>query len=76
MKIDVFAHILTERYLALYRKKAPAIESTIEVRSRPVVDLDVRFRRMNRHPDVLQMLTIANVPLALSPSPLLKTGVS
>lgn len=63
MKIDVFTHILTEKYLALYRAKAPAIESTIEVRSRPVVDLNIRFRRMNRHPDVLQMLTIANVPL-------------
>ncbi len=63
MKIDVFTHIMTEKYLALFRKKAPAIESTIEVRSRPVIDLTTRFRRMNRHPDVLQMLTIANVPL-------------
>jgi uncharacterized protein len=63
MKIDVFTHILTEKYLSSYRAKAPAIEGTIEVRSRPVIDLNVRFRRMNRHPDVLQMLTIANVPL-------------
>jgi predicted TIM-barrel fold metal-dependent hydrolase len=63
MKIDVFSHILTEKYLSLYRKKAPAIENTIEVRSRITVDLPIRFRRMNRHPDVLQMLTVANVPL-------------
>jgi predicted TIM-barrel fold metal-dependent hydrolase len=63
MKIDVFTHIMTEKYLAQFRKKAPAIERTIEVRARAVTDLNIRFRRMNRHPDVLQMLTIANVPL-------------
>jgi uncharacterized protein len=63
MKIDAFAHILTGKYLARYRKINPAIEKRIEVITPPVVDLDIRFRLMNRYPDVLQMLTVANVPL-------------
>jgi uncharacterized protein len=63
MKIDAFAHILPEKYLARYRKINPAIEKRIEVVTPPVVDLAVRMRLMERYPDVLQMLTIANVPL-------------
>jgi predicted TIM-barrel fold metal-dependent hydrolase len=69
MKIDVFAHIMTEKYLSIYRKKAPAIEKQIEVVTPPVVDLDVRFRLMNRYPDVLQILTVANVPVEKFLSP-------
>jgi predicted TIM-barrel fold metal-dependent hydrolase len=69
MKIDVFAHILTEKYLSIYRKKAPAIEKQIEVLTPPVVDLQIRFRLMNRYPDVLQMLTVAQVPLEKFVSP-------
>jgi uncharacterized protein len=63
MKIDVFTHIMTEKYLSIYRKKVPAIEKQIEVITPPVVDLDIRFRLMNRYPDVLQILTVANVPV-------------
>ena len=69
MKIDIFSHILTEKYLSIYRKKAPAIENQIEVMTPPVVDLAIRFRLMNRYPDVLQMLTVANVPLEKFVSP-------
>jgi predicted TIM-barrel fold metal-dependent hydrolase len=69
MKIDVFSHILTEKYLSLYRKKAPAIENQIEVLTPPVVNLQIRFRLMNRYPDVLQMLTVAQVPLEKFVSP-------
>ncbi len=63
MKIDVFSHIMPEKYLALYRKKVPAIENEIEVYTRPVVDLQMRLALMDRYPDVLQMLTVAKVPL-------------
>jgi len=63
MKIDVFSHIMTEKYLALYRKKVPAIENEIEIYTRPVVDLKMRLKLMERYPDVLQMLTVAKVPL-------------
>jgi predicted TIM-barrel fold metal-dependent hydrolase len=62
-KIDAFAHIMTERYLTKYRKINAAIEKKIEVMTPPVVDLNITFRLMNRYPDVLQVLTIANIPL-------------
>lgn len=63
MKIDAFSHIMTEKYLSVYRKKVPAIEKEIEVYTRPVVDLQMRLRLMDRYPDVLQILTVAKVPL-------------
>ena len=69
MKIDIFSHILTEKFLSIYRKRVPAIENQIEVLTPPVVDLQIRFRLMNRYPDVLQMLTVANVPLEKFVSP-------
>jgi predicted TIM-barrel fold metal-dependent hydrolase len=63
MKIDTFSHIMTEKYLSLYREKVPAIDNEIEVYTRPVVDLGMRLRLMDRFPDVLQILTVAKVPL-------------
>jgi len=69
MKIDIFSHILPEKFLSIYRKKAPAIEEQIEVRVVHVGDLQTRFRLMNRCPDVLQVLTVANVPLEKFVSP-------
>jgi predicted TIM-barrel fold metal-dependent hydrolase len=69
MKIDVFSHIMTEKYLAKYRKIVPEIENEIEVYTRPVVDLQMRLSLMDRYPDVLQMLTIAKVPLEKYLSP-------
>jgi len=63
VKIDVFSHIMTEKYLSEYRKKVPAIDNEIEVYTRPVVDLQMRLRLMERFPEVLQILTVAKVPL-------------
>ncbi len=63
MKIDIYSHIMTPKYTALYAKKNAAIKKRVEFRSRAVVDLDVRLRLMDRYPDVLQVLTIANIPL-------------
>jgi uncharacterized protein len=63
MKIDIFSHIMTEKYLSEYRKKVPAIDNEIEVYTRPVVDLQMRLGLMDRFPDVLQILTVAKVPL-------------
>jgi aminocarboxymuconate-semialdehyde decarboxylase len=63
MKIDIFAHIMPEKYFAAYAKKNPAIMQRIEARSTAVIDLEVRLRLMNRYPDVLQVLTVANIPL-------------
>ncbi len=63
MKIDIYSHIMTRKYTELYAKKNKAIEQRIEFRSIAVVDLEVRLRLMNRYPDILQVLTVANIPL-------------
>lgn len=63
MKIDVFSHILTKKYLETYSQKNKEVLKQIEARSIAVTDLDVRLRLMNRYPDVLQVLTVANIPL-------------
>jgi len=63
MKIDIFAHILPAKYLAAYTKANPAVLGEVEARNRAVVDLDVRLRLMDRHPDVLQVLTVSQPPL-------------
>jgi predicted TIM-barrel fold metal-dependent hydrolase len=63
VKIDIFAHIMTQTYTEKYRKINPAIEKRVEFRSTAVVDLEVRLRLMNRYPEVLQVLTVANIPL-------------
>jgi predicted TIM-barrel fold metal-dependent hydrolase len=63
MKVDVYAHILTERYLKTYAKKAPKILDNVEAKSKAVTDINMRLRLMDRYPDVSQVLTIANPPL-------------
>ncbi len=63
MKIDIYSHIMPKKYTELYAKKNEAVKQRVEYRSTAVVDLDVRLRLMNRYPDVLQVLTVANIPL-------------
>lgn len=63
MIIDIYSHIMPKKYTELYAKKNPAIKKRVEFTSTAVVDLDVRLRLMNRYPDVLQVLTVANIPL-------------
>lgn len=63
MKIDVFAHILPERFLKEYRRRVPEIENVYEVKVLPVTNLQVRMKLMDRYPDVLQILTVSRVPL-------------
>ncbi len=63
MKIDIFSHILPKKYLETYAQKNKEILKQIEARSTAVTDLDVRLRLMDRYPDVLQVLTVANIPL-------------
>ena len=63
MKIDVFAHILPEKYLANYSQKNKAVLDQVEVKNRAVINLDTRLRLMDRYPDVLQVLTVAQPPL-------------
>ena len=63
MKIDVFAHILPKKYLEAYGKKNKAVLDQVEVANRAVIDLEVRLRLMDRYPDVIQVLTLAQPPL-------------
>ena len=62
-KIDLFCHILPEKYLAAYAKKNKIILDQIEARSRATTDINHRMKVMDRFPDVLQVVTIANPPL-------------
>lgn len=63
MKIDVFAHVLPPRYLAERNKRAgEKFDSQYRKYSGAVPalhDLELRFRVMDRFPDVSQLLTIA-----------------
>ena len=58
MKIDIFAHILPQKYFAAFRKIVPTVIDDIEDRNPPTLFLDQRLRLMDRYPDVLQVLTV------------------
>ena len=63
MIIDVFAHLLTPRYLHERNRRAGAGFGTQYAkywRANPgLTDLDIRFRVMDQYPEVRQILTIA-----------------
>ena len=74
MIIDVFAHLLTPRYLAERNKRAGAgfgSQYAKYWKANPgLTDLDIRFRVMDKYPEVVQILTIAgpNVESITSPT--------
>jgi predicted TIM-barrel fold metal-dependent hydrolase len=63
MKIDVFAHVLTPRYLRERNARAGRTFGSQYAKywsANPgLTDLDIRFRIMDQYPDVRQILTIA-----------------
>jgi predicted TIM-barrel fold metal-dependent hydrolase len=61
MKIDIFAHILPEKYWAAVQKKVklPSDFQRPEPKNRANCDLDFRLRIMDRYPDVVQVLTLS-----------------
>lgn len=63
MYIDMAAHILTPNFAKRYAYLVPAIRDRIEMRTPAVSDLEIRMRLMSRYPQVLQVLTMANLPL-------------
>lgn len=74
MKIDVFSHILPERYFEALQKKARAGVDFTELApwtraNAALSQVDLRLRVMARHPDVLQVLTVAAPPLEEVVSP-------
>src|SRR4030095_12617394 len=73
MIIDVFSHVLPPRYLEERNRRAGSRLATQYgkyFRANPgLTDLDLRFRAMDKYPDVLHLLTIAgpNVESVLEP---------
>ena len=63
MKIDMFAHIMPQRYFAALRQKNKTVLEDINERNPSVLDLDSRLRLMDRHPEVLQVITVMQPPL-------------
>jgi predicted TIM-barrel fold metal-dependent hydrolase len=63
MKIDSYAHIFPEKYLAALAKKAPGVKECLEARRIENINLEMRLRLMDRYPGVLQVLTISEPPL-------------
>ncbi|MCL1829715.1 MAG: amidohydrolase family protein [Oscillospiraceae bacterium] len=63
LKIDVFAHITTTEYLKKFTQTAPEISKRSEAYRRSMTDYDIRENLMRRHPDVLQIITMGNLPL-------------
>ena len=63
MYVDVAAHILTPKFSEKYKAISPITKDRIEFTTPHCSDFDVRLRWMNRYPHVLEILTMANVPL-------------
>src|SRR5262245_14495310 len=73
MKIDVFPHILPRRYFDRMLEVAPpglALQKRMSG-IRVLVDLEERLRMMDRHPDYVQVLTLANPPIEIVAPPTL-----
>jgi predicted TIM-barrel fold metal-dependent hydrolase len=64
-KIDVFTHILPERYVERMQQVAPSFKDVGKrVRGVPMlVDLDVRFRIMDAHDGYQQILSMSTPPV-------------
>lgn len=74
MKIDIFAHILPEKYFDRLSKGANAGTDFSHLnywvsKNRGLSDIEVRLRVMDRYPDVSQVLTLIAPPLETLVSP-------
>jgi aminocarboxymuconate-semialdehyde decarboxylase len=78
MKIDVFCHITPPKFLkALEKKIPPHICKELPYTFLPsLVDLEMRFRIMDRYPDMRQVLTLTNPPIELLAEPALAVELS
>ena len=59
MKIDVFSHILPKKYLDSLKKKTKSLDAFREIKNLAVTDIELRLKVMDRYPDVMQVLTLA-----------------
>ncbi len=63
MKIDIYTHIMPHKYLEAFSQKTKQITEQREARNGAVTDLEMRWRVMDRYPEVLQVLTISDPPM-------------
>src|SRR5262249_58412680 len=78
MKIDVFPHILPRRYFERMLHVAPP-GMALQKRMAGIpalVDVQLRFRMMDRHPGYAQVLTLANPPLEVVGGPRERTDLA
>ena len=71
MKIDIFPHILPKKYFERMLQIAPP-GMALQKRMAGIpalVDVDLRFRMMDRHENYVQVLTLANPPLEVVARP-------
>jgi uncharacterized protein len=70
-KIDIFNHVLPERYVSRMNEVAPGFKDTGKrMRGVPMlVDLDVRFKVMDAFEDYQQILSIATPPIEYYANP-------
>src|SRR5215510_16274185 len=71
MKIDIFPHILPRKYFERMLQVAPP-GMALQKRMAGIpalVDVDLRFRMMDRHEGYVQVLTLANPPLEVVAGP-------
>jgi predicted TIM-barrel fold metal-dependent hydrolase len=78
MKIDVFPHILPRKYFdRMLAVAPPGLALQKRMSGIPVlVDLDRRFRMMDRHEGYVQLLTLANPPLEIAAPPSLSPDLA
>ena len=60
--IDAFAHFLTAKYIDKFKALAPEITNATEFKQPAMTDLTIREDFMRRHPGLLQIITMGNIP--------------
>ena len=63
MKIDVFTHILTPKYMDALQRKVPTKLKLKEVFNAPLYDLDVRFRVTGEYPGYVEVPNMSSPAL-------------
>jgi uncharacterized protein len=78
MKIDIFCHITPPKYLKACEKRLPPqVCRQLPTGFMPsLVDLDLRFRIMDAHPDTVEVLTLTNPPVEAIAEPKLAAELS
>lgn len=63
MIIDAYSHIIPPRYKAIMQKMVPEIHDRRILPELSLWDLDVRFRIMDKHEPLRQVLTLGRIPV-------------